>query len=157
MGIKTKQNRPPRGKHNNGRAVVRPVGGRYASMLVGPAVGLTVLCAHAQTAPSMPTPASAPVAASATTAAAPAKPQAPAKTAATGNATTLNTVEITANRRREPAREVPMQVNALSSEELQRKGDASMRDYLTKEPGVSLSSAGAGNCPDHHARDHDRH
>jgi iron complex outermembrane recepter protein len=145
VGIKTKQNRPPRGKHNNGCVVVRPVGGRYASMLVGPAVGLTVLCAHAQTAPSIPAPASAPVAASAANAAAPAKLQTPAKSAAAGNATTLNTVEITANRRREPAREVPMQVNALSSEELQRKGDASMRDYLTKEPGVSLSSVGAGN------------
>ncbi|MFM0044846.1 TonB-dependent receptor [Paraburkholderia metrosideri] len=145
MGTKTKQNRPPQKKRNNGRAVVRPMGGRYASMLVGPAVGLTVLCAHAQTVPANPTPASAPVAASATKATAPATPKAPAKAAATGDVTTLNTVEITANRRREPAREVPMQVNALSAQELQRKGDASMRDYLTKEPGVSLSSVGAGN------------
>jgi iron complex outermembrane recepter protein len=144
VGVKTRQNRPPRGKHNNGCVVVRPVGGRYASMLAGPAVGLTVLCAHAQTAPSIPAPAAAPVAASGANAAAPAKLQTPAKSAAAGNATTLNTIEITANRRREPAREVPMQVNALSSQELQRKGDASMRDYLTKEPGVSFVSGGAG-------------
>ncbi|MGB8416799.1 TonB-dependent receptor [Paraburkholderia sp.] len=56
----------------------------------------------------------------------------------------MNTVEVTANRRREPAREVPMQVNALSAQELQRKGDQSMHDYLSKEPGVSLNSQGAG-------------
>jgi iron complex outermembrane receptor protein len=145
VGIRINQNRPPRGKRNNGHASGRPVGGRYASLFFGPAVGLTVLCAHAQTAPSNTAPGSAPVAASATNAAAPATPKAPAKTTATGDATTLNTVEITANRRREPAREVPMQVNALGAQELQRKGDASMSDYLTKEPGVALTSSGAGN------------
>jgi len=58
--------------------------------------------------------------------------------------TTLNTVEITANRRREPAREVPMQVNAISAQELQRKGDQSLRDYLKEQPGVSLVTGATG-------------
>jgi iron complex outermembrane receptor protein len=119
---------------------VRLPAGRYASLIVGPAVGLTVLCAHAQTAPAAP-----PLAASAASTAAPAASKAAAgKRAAADTATTLSTVEITANRRREPAREVPMQVNSLSSQDLQRKGAQSFSDYLTRVPGVSLVSGAAG-------------
>lgn len=55
---------------------------------------------------------------------------------------TLNTVEVTAQRRREPVREVPMQVNTLSAEELQREGDQGIRDYVGKQPGVNLNDGG---------------
>ena len=54
----------------------------------------------------------------------------------------VETVVVTANRRREPAREVPMQVNVLSTENLQRAGAKSLGDYLTSEAGVELTSVG---------------
>lgn len=51
-----------------------------------------------------------------------------------------NSVVITATRRREPAREVPMQVTRLSAEQLQAEGNRGLTDYLSKEPGVSLNT-----------------
>jgi iron complex outermembrane recepter protein len=144
VGVKSNRNRPHRGKRRNGGVVAQPMSGRYASLIVGPAVGLTVLCAQAQTAPAS----AAPVAASAASAAAPTTPKTVHKNAANSGTATLNTVEITANRRREPAREVPMQVNSLSAQELQRKGDQSVRDYLKEQPGVSLVTNGAGGGSD---------
>ena len=139
MGVKSNEKSPRRGLHHNGGDMVRPASRRYASLIFGPAVGLTVLCAQAQTAPATP-----PVAASPAGAAVPNTSKAAGKSTVTPDITTLSTVEVTANRRREPAREVPMQVNALSAQELQRKGDQSLSDYLTKEPGVSLVSGIAG-------------
>lgn len=142
MDVNINRNIFQRDKPHDGRGTFRPVGGRYASWVLGPAVGLSVLCAHAQTAvPEVGPDTAAGAASSAVSAAhsAARKSVAPSNTV-----TTLNTVEVTANRRREPAREVPMQVNALSAKELQRKGDESMSDYLTKEPGVSVVSSGTG-------------
>jgi iron complex outermembrane recepter protein len=74
-------------------------------------------------------------------AAAPA-PAAPAS--ASAPATTLETITITATRRREPAREVPMQVQAVSAKELQTAGARQLVDYLADQPGVSVSGPGAG-------------
>ena len=54
----------------------------------------------------------------------------------------LDSVMVSANRRREPVREVPMQVNVLSTENLQRAGAKSLGDYLTSEPGVDVNSVG---------------
>ena len=59
---------------------------------------------------------------------------------AQGQTQTLNTVVITATRRREPAREVPMQVTRLSAEQLQAEGNRQLSDYLIKEPGVSVTN-----------------
>ena len=56
--------------------------------------------------------------------------------------TQFDTVVVTANRRREPAREVPMQVTVLNTESLQRAGATSVGDYLRSEAGVELSSDG---------------
>ncbi|WP_246216490.1 TonB-dependent receptor [Paraburkholderia agricolaris] len=125
--------------HRNGADMVRPASGRYVSLIVGSAFGLTVPCAHAQTEPATP-----PVAASAADMPVPATTKVGGRSKAVSDTTTLNTVEITANRRREPAREVPMQVNAISAQELQRKGNQSVRDYLKEEPGVSLVTGAAG-------------
>ena len=61
---------------------------------------------------------------------------------ASGEIQRLDSVTVSANRRREPAREVPMQVNVLSTENLQRAGAKSLGDYLTSEPGVELTSSG---------------
>ena len=141
MGIKTNGKRPRRGSAHCAGNTARRMTGRYASMLVGPAVGLTVMYAQAQTvAPSNAASNAAPVAASASAATAKSGPN-----GATGSDTaTLSTVQVTANRRREPAREVPMQVTAISAKELQQKGDQSMRDYLKDQVGVSMVSAAQG-------------
>ena len=62
--------------------------------------------------------------------------------AASGNS--VQTVVVTATRRREPAREVPMQVQAISAERLQTGGARDLADYLADEPGVSVAGPGAG-------------
>lgn len=64
------------------------------------------------------------------------------RSASAADAQQLDTVLVSANRRREPAREVPMQVNVLSTENLQRAGAKSLGDYLTSEAGVELNSSG---------------
>jgi iron complex outermembrane receptor protein len=72
------------------------------------------------------------------------KEQAPSvKKSSESNTVTLNSVEVTANRRREPAREVPMKVDTVSTERLQKAGATQLSDYITSEPGVSFSSGGA--------------
>jgi iron complex outermembrane recepter protein len=67
-----------------------------------------------------------------------AKPAAPAASAATQKDT--QTVTVTANRRREPARDVPVQVNSLSAENLERSGAASLSDYVAALPGVDVKT-----------------
>ena len=52
------------------------------------------------------------------------------------------TVFVTATRRREPAREVPMQVDRLSTEDLDKAGAKSLIDYLADEPGVDVKTGG---------------
>ena len=52
------------------------------------------------------------------------------------------TVFITATRRREPAREVPMQVDRLSTDDLDKAGAKSLIDYLGDQPGVDVKTNG---------------
>jgi iron complex outermembrane recepter protein len=54
----------------------------------------------------------------------------------------LPTVYITATRRREPAREVPMQVDRLSAVELTQGGAKTLIDYLGDQPGVDVKTGG---------------
>ena len=54
----------------------------------------------------------------------------------------MQTVYVTANRRREPAREVPMQVDRLPTEQLEQSGAKSLIDYLGAQPGVDVSTNG---------------
>jgi iron complex outermembrane recepter protein len=49
-------------------------------------------------------------------------------------------VTVTASRRREPARDVPVQVNALSAEGLEHSGAASLADYVGGLPGVDVKT-----------------
>ena len=51
-------------------------------------------------------------------------------------------VTVTATRRREPVRDVPLRVETLSAETLQRSGAASLTDYVGSLPGVHVSSDG---------------
>jgi len=54
----------------------------------------------------------------------------------------LDSVTVTATRRREPVREVPMQVNVVPSEKLEREGAKKLADYIADQPGVNLTSSG---------------
>ena len=66
-----------------------------------------------------------------------------APSAKVADATVLDAVTISATRRREPAKEVPMQVNVLPADDLQRQGARSLEDYANTVPGLNLTSGGA--------------
>lgn len=55
---------------------------------------------------------------------------------------TLGEVIVSANRRREPSREVPMHVDEVSGEQLQQLGVRTLNDYASYQPGVFLASQG---------------
>ena len=64
---------------------------------------------------------------------------------ATAEEGTIATVVVTANRRREPSREVPMQVNSVSTQHLEQAGAKTLSDYMAEQPGVDVkTSGGAG-------------
>ena len=72
-----------------------------------------------------------------------AAPAAPASAASAPSADAASqTVYVTATRRREPAREVPMQVDRLSAEDLDKGGARSLVDYLGDQTGVDVKTAG---------------
>ncbi|TDP71784.1 TonB-dependent receptor domain-containing protein [Roseateles toxinivorans] len=54
----------------------------------------------------------------------------------------LDTVMISATRRREPVREIPLQVSVLQGEALERSGARSLADYIAGQPGVNLTDSG---------------
>ncbi|MDY0747626.1 TonB-dependent receptor [Paucibacter sp. R3-3] len=51
---------------------------------------------------------------------------------------------MSATRRREPAREVPVQVQAIPADQLEKGGARQLADYMADQPGVNVNSAGAG-------------
>lgn len=51
-------------------------------------------------------------------------------------------VTVTATRRREPIRDVPLRVETISTEALERSGAASLTDYVGSLPGVHVASDG---------------
>ncbi|MDQ0607369.1 iron complex outermembrane receptor protein [Variovorax sp. W1I1] len=55
----------------------------------------------------------------------------------------LDSVTITATRRREPVREIPMQVNVMKAQALERAGAKNLADYVAEQPGVNLTSTGS--------------
>jgi iron complex outermembrane recepter protein len=58
------------------------------------------------------------------------------------NPIAVQQVLVSATRRREPAREVPMQVNLLSADQLQQAGAKTLTDYLADQPGVDVKTTG---------------
>ncbi|WP_349742841.1 TonB-dependent receptor domain-containing protein [Roseateles cavernae] len=56
---------------------------------------------------------------------------------------TLDTVMVSASRRREPVREVPLKVDVLQTEALERGGARELGDYVASQPGVTLTHGGA--------------
>ncbi len=59
------------------------------------------------------------------------------------NVSTLDSVMVTASRRREPASEVPLKVDVIVTTTLERQGARELGDYLADLPGVSLAHGGA--------------
>jgi iron complex outermembrane recepter protein len=73
----------------------------------------------------------------------PASSSTPAPPPSTSNqAVTLGQVMVTANRRREPEREVPMHVDTVQAATLQQLGAKNLNDYVSYQPGVFFASAG---------------
>jgi iron complex outermembrane recepter protein len=54
----------------------------------------------------------------------------------------VETITITATRRREPTRDVPMQVNSLSVQQMERAGATTLSDYMSTQPGVDVKTSG---------------
>lgn len=57
--------------------------------------------------------------------------------------TQLDNVVVSASRRREPVREVPLKVDVLQTEALERGGARELGDYVANQPGVTLTHGGA--------------
>jgi outer membrane receptor protein involved in Fe transport len=51
-------------------------------------------------------------------------------------------VVVSATRRREPAREVPIQLDVLKAEQLETEGDKTLSDYIANLPGVTIKTDG---------------
>ncbi|MCH7343355.1 TonB-dependent receptor [Pelomonas sp. CA6] len=68
--------------------------------------------------------------------------RAPAAPAAGEERARLESVFVSASRRREPVREVPMQVSVMDAEQLGRGGARNLQDYLANESGVNVKSNG---------------
>lgn len=56
----------------------------------------------------------------------------------------LDTVVVSAQRRREPVREVPLTTNVLDAQQLERGGQQTLRDLAGLLPGVNFSQTGGG-------------
>ncbi len=54
----------------------------------------------------------------------------------------LDVVTVTAMRRREPVRDVPLRVETLGAESMERAGAASLSDYVGSLPGVDVKTSG---------------
>ncbi len=59
------------------------------------------------------------------------------------DAPAIDSVIVTAARRREPVREVPLRVDVLQTDTLERNGDRELADYVADQPGVTLSHGGS--------------
>ena len=107
----------------------RRVGGACWSRLIG----VSLLCLPAlAVAQSSADPATAASSAS------------PGKVGSSGpkQATALGEIIVTANRRREPSREVPMHVDTVQASDLQKVGARTLSDYVSYQPGVFFASSG---------------
>ncbi|HEX4331640.1 MAG TPA: TonB-dependent receptor [Usitatibacter sp.] len=54
----------------------------------------------------------------------------------------LETVTVTGTRRREPVRDVPVQLNTIPAEDLEQSGARTLTDYLATQPGLDLKTSG---------------
>jgi outer membrane receptor protein involved in Fe transport len=54
----------------------------------------------------------------------------------------LEAITVTGTRRREPVRDVPVQINTVPAEQLEQSGARTLTDYLATQPGVEISTSG---------------
>jgi iron complex outermembrane receptor protein len=85
----------------------------------------------------------------------------PQTTPAASSRDAMDVVTVSATRRREPLRDVPLRVETLSVERLESSGAASLSDYVGTLPGVHVSSDGGprtrpGQYPWRLGRQHER-
>jgi iron complex outermembrane recepter protein len=72
----------------------------------------------------------------------PAAAQTVVPNAAPGDPQARETVTVTGTRRREPVRDVPVQINTLPAEQLEESGARTLTDYLATQPGLDLNTSG---------------
>ncbi|MES2488973.1 MAG: TonB-dependent receptor [Pseudomonadota bacterium] len=70
------------------------------------------------------------------------KPQAPASEPARRNQ--IEEIIVTATKREESARDIPVTINALSGDDLEKMGARNLNDFITQVPGISLQDSSAG-------------
>lgn len=73
----------------------------------------------------------------------PSSAAAPSSAVTDTKSVSLDSVVITATRRREPAREVPMKVDVIAPDALQEAGAKGLTEYLNTQPGVDIKSLGS--------------
>src|SRR5205085_8320545 len=69
---------------------------------------------------------------------------APASAAARnpGSPQLLESLTVTGTRRREPVKDVPVQITTLPAEELEATGAKTLSDYLATQPGLDIKTSG---------------
>ena len=65
-----------------------------------------------------------------------------AKSSPEGTPQLLEAITVTGTRRREPVRDVPVQLSTIPAEELEQSGAKTLTDYLATQPGLDLSTSG---------------
>ena len=54
----------------------------------------------------------------------------------------LEAITVTGTRRREPVRDVPVQIGTVTAEELEQSGARTLTDYMAMQPGVNINTSG---------------
>ena len=104
---------------------LRPCRPLLLPMLVAAAAGASGSAAG-QTPPAADSPAASP----------------PATSSTTATAQPLEAITVTGTRRREPVRDVPVQLNTIPAETLEQSGAKTLTDYLATQPGIDLNTSG---------------
>ncbi|HEY2628669.1 MAG TPA: TonB-dependent receptor plug domain-containing protein, partial [Usitatibacter sp.] len=67
---------------------------------------------------------------------------APSASSTAVTAQPLEAITVTGTRRREPVRDVPVQLNTIPADQLEQSGAKTLVDYLATQPGIDLNSGG---------------
>ena len=62
--------------------------------------------------------------------------------ASTATAQPLEAITVTGTRRREPVRDVPVQLNTIPADQLEQSGAKTLTDYAATQPGVNVDTSG---------------
>ena len=67
-----------------------------------------------------------------------------AASGASGNSRAIEEITVTATKREESVRKIPISIDAISGEKLEQSGKQSLSDFLQESPGVTLSQSNSG-------------